>query len=95
MSNQEMDVTHIAKLARIALSDEEAAEFQSQLADVLGYIDKLSEVDVSGIDVESTLPFGPLREDISRPGIGQDAVVTNAPDSAEGQVRVPKVVDAG
>lgn len=95
MSNQEMDVTHIAKLARIALTDAEAAEFQDQLADVLGYIDKLSEVDVSGIDVESNLPFGPLRPDEARPGLGQDAVVANAPESAEGQVRVPKVVDAG
>lgn len=93
MADQQINVTRIAQLARIAVTPEEADAYQSQLEKILGYIDQLKEVDVEGIRPEESLPLGPLREDVARPGIGQEAVIANAPDSANGQIRVPKVVD--
>ena len=93
MAEDQINVTRIAELARIAVTPEETALYQSQLEHILGYIDKLKEVDVEGIRPEESLPLGPLRADEARPGIGQEAVMANAPDSANGQIRVPKVVD--
>ena len=93
MSQPHIDVARIAELSRIAVTPDEITEYQSQLEGILSYIDKLKEVDVEGITPENDLPLGPLRADIARPGIGQDAVIANAPESAEGQIRVPKVVD--
>ena len=93
MTEQKIDVSRIAGLARIALTDSEAETFQGQLKDIVGYIDKLKEVDVDGIRPELDLPLGPMRQDESRPGIGQEKVIQNAPESAQGQIKVPKVVD--
>ncbi len=93
MSSPDIDVARIAQLSRIKITPEETIAFQEKLETILGYIDKLKEVDVDGIKPEEDLPLGPMREDISRPGIGQDAVIMNAPESAQGQIKVPKVVD--
>jgi len=93
MSSPDINVARIAQLSRIQMTPEETSAFQGQLEDILGYIDKLKEVNVEGIKPEEDLPLGPMREDISRPGIGQNAVVMNAPESAQGQIKVPKVVD--
>lgn len=96
MSSEQMNVRHIADLARIDLSDEECETFQGQLDSIIGYIETLTSVDVEGIEptAHASPVFDRLREDASRPGIGQAAFLKNAPDSALGQIRVPKVVDA-
>ena len=96
MSSEHMDVRHVANLARIDLSDEECETFQSQLNAVLGYIEKLKDVDIDAIDstTHETPVFGRLREDASAAGLTQDDLLRNAPESALGQIRVPKVVDA-
>ena len=96
MSSEQMDVRYIANLARIDLSEEECSTFQGQLEAVLGYIKKLQDVDVEGIDTtaHTTQIFGSLREDVSTPALSQEDLLCNAPESALGQIRVPKVVDA-
>ena len=96
MSSEQMDVRYVANLARMELSDEECATFQSQLEAVLGYIEKLKNVNVVGIEptAHATPVFDRLREDVSRKGLGQEDLLRNAPESALGQIRVPKVVDA-
>ena len=96
MSSEHIDVRYVANLARIDLSEEECTTFQGQLEAVLGYIDKLKDVDVDGIEpmAHASPVFDRLREDVARDGLNQDDLIRNAPESALGQVRVPKVVDA-
>lgn len=96
MSSEHMDVRYIANLARIDLSDEECDTFQGQLDAILGYIEKLKNVDVEGIEptAHAAPVFDRLREDTARPGLTQNDLLRNAPESALGQIRVPKVVDA-
>lgn len=96
MSSEHIDVRYIADLARIDLSDQECETFQGQLESIIGYIEKLKDVDVEGIEptAHASPVFDRLREDASRPGLGQADLLANAPDSGKGQIRVPKVVDA-
>ncbi len=96
MSTENMDVRYVANLARIELTDAECEIFQGQLDAILGYIDTLRDVDVEGIEptAHASPVFDRLREDASRSGLGQADLLQNAPESALGQIRVPKVVDA-
>ncbi len=96
MSKEQIDVRYVANLARMDLSDEECTTFQGQLDAILGYIEKLQDVDIEGIEptAHAAPVFDRLREDTSRPGLTQDDLLRNAPESALGQIRVPKVVDA-
>lgn len=96
MSSEHMNVRHIADLARIDLSEEECETFQTQLNSIIGYIETLKNVDVDGIEptAHASPVFDRLREDVSRPSLEQADLLRNAPDSALGQIRVPKVVDA-
>ena len=91
-----MDVRKIADLARIDLSNEECDIFQGQLDSIIGYIETLKNVDIEGIEptAHASPVFDRLRDDISKPGLKQEDLLRNAPDSALGQIRVPKVVDA-
>lgn len=94
--NQPIDVRYVANLARIDLSEEECATFQDQLGAILGYIETLQNVDVGDIEptAHAAQVYDHLRKDRSRPGLGQQDLLRNAPASANGQIRVPKVVDS-
>lgn len=95
MSDNQLALKRIAELSRLDLTDEELATFESQLAPILKHIDTLAGIDVEGIEPTAypTPIFDVLRADESRPGLAQEAFLQNAPESAQGQVRVPKVVD--
>ncbi len=94
MSHSHIDVRYVANLARLELSDEEVATFQPQLEAILGHVEALSKLDVSGIDPSAYANevFGRMREDIPHESLSQAAMLQNAPDQAQGQIRVPKVV---
>ena len=94
MSHSHIDVSYVAKLARLELSDEEVAEFQPQLEAILGHAESLSTLDVSGIDstAHATPVFGRMRDDVPHQSLTPEAMLQNAPDQAQGQIRVPKVV---
>lgn len=94
MPQPHIDVTHIATLARLELTEEEIATFQPQLDSILGHEESLMELDVSGVEptAHPAPVFGRMRDDEPRPGLSAEAVLANAPDQAQGQVRVPKVV---
>ena len=93
---QEFNVAYTASLARLELTGEEEAHFQTQLEEVLKYVEALARIDVEG--VEPTAHPAPvldrLREDVAEEGLPREAVLRNAPDQALDQIRVPKVVDA-
>jgi aspartyl-tRNA(Asn)/glutamyl-tRNA(Gln) amidotransferase subunit C len=90
-----IDVKYVAHLARLALSPEEEEKIGRQLRDVLGYIEKLKEVDVSG--VEPTAHAFPLvnvvRPDEVRPSLSHEEALRNAPAQANGLFIVPKIVE--
>jgi aspartyl-tRNA(Asn)/glutamyl-tRNA(Gln) amidotransferase subunit C len=94
MSQSHIDVRYVANLARLELSEEEVSAFQPQLEAILGYIETLSQLDISGItDHSADAPLlGRMRDDMPQPSLSIAAALQNAPDSAQGQFRVPKVV---
>jgi aspartyl-tRNA(Asn)/glutamyl-tRNA(Gln) amidotransferase subunit C len=89
------DVQHVARLARLHLSDEELERMREQLDAILAYIDKLAELDVEG--VEPTAHAVPLvnvmRDDAVAPCLPQEASLANAPDRAGEFFRVPRIIE--
>ena len=96
MADPEIDVRYVANLARINLSDDEVTRFSKQLEDIMGYIKKLGEVDVEGIEPSAPpiIRANRVRKDIPVSSLPAESFLQNAPDQASGQLRVPKVVDA-
>jgi aspartyl-tRNA(Asn)/glutamyl-tRNA(Gln) amidotransferase subunit C len=91
----DIDIKQVAHLARLSLSPEEEEKFGAQLGHVLGYVDKLKEVDVSG--VEPTAHAFPLvnvtRPDEVRPSMSNEEALRNAPAHANGLFMAPKIVE--
>jgi aspartyl-tRNA(Asn)/glutamyl-tRNA(Gln) amidotransferase subunit C len=88
-------VKRVAHLARIRVADEDAEALRGELNAILGFVEQLNEVDVSGVEpMTSVLPMAMRhREDrVTDGGIAAD-VISNAPASAEGFFLVPKVVE--
>lgn len=94
-TNPGMDVRYVARLACLELTEEETALFQGQLDQVLHYVEQLNEPDVSGVEPTAhTIPvYNVLRHDEVGQSLAHDAVMANAPASADGQIRVPKIID--
>jgi aspartyl-tRNA(Asn)/glutamyl-tRNA(Gln) amidotransferase subunit C len=95
MAQVEIDVKYVAHLARLSLTPEEEQKIGAQLGSVLGYIEKLKEVDIS--NVEPTAHAFPLvnvtRPDEIRPSMSSEDVLRNAPAQANGLFIVPKIVE--
>jgi aspartyl-tRNA(Asn)/glutamyl-tRNA(Gln) amidotransferase subunit C len=94
MSDQ-FDVRYVAQLARLDLSEEEIAKFQSQLGQVLTYVEHLKEIDVAGVEptAHAQQVTNVFRADEPRPGLDQTAALANAPRAANGLIVVPKVLE--
>ena len=88
------DVKKVAKLARLSLEDADVARLTGQLESILGYVNKISQVDVTGVaPLAHALPLhNVLREDVVEPGLPLDAVLKNAPDTDPPFFKVPKVI---
>jgi aspartyl-tRNA(Asn)/glutamyl-tRNA(Gln) amidotransferase subunit C len=88
-------VRHIAKLARIAMSDGEVEALVPELNNILGWVEQLQEVDVSGVEpmtavIPNTLR---MRDDVVTDGGIRDLVLANAPAAEHGFFAVPKVIE--
>jgi aspartyl-tRNA(Asn)/glutamyl-tRNA(Gln) amidotransferase subunit C len=84
-------VLHVARLARLRLSDEEVARMQGELSTILDHIEKLNELDLGGVEPTSHVVEieNVLREDVSRPSLPREKALEQAPDVAAGGFRVP------
>jgi aspartyl-tRNA(Asn)/glutamyl-tRNA(Gln) amidotransferase subunit C len=95
MASSDIDIKYVAHLARLALTPEEEQKIGAQLGDVLSYIEKLKEVDVS--NVEPTAHAFPLvnvtRPDELQPCLTNEEALRNAPATANGLFMVPKIVE--
>ncbi len=89
------EVEHVAKLARLALKEDEIDTFTGQLSNILTYVEKLNELDTRNIDPTShVLPIkNVLREDEVKKSIEREKALSNAPDRTEEFFRVPKVIE--
>lgn len=95
MSVTQKDVVKVARLARIALPEDQVQHMTDELNGILNWIEQLGEVNVDGVEpmtsvVETSLP---MREDVITDGNIQDKVLANAPRSEDGFFVVPKVVE--
>jgi aspartyl-tRNA(Asn)/glutamyl-tRNA(Gln) amidotransferase subunit C len=89
------EVEHVALLARLQLDEAEITTFTGQMDAILAYVDKLNELDTTGIVPTShAVPMeNAFRADEVRPSIGVENALANAPDRVEGFFRVPKVIE--
>lgn len=94
MKISEEEVDHVALLGRLALTPEEKRKFREQLDVILQYMDKLSEVDVSGVEPMAgpVELYTPLREDRVASSLSVEEALANAPSRMGSAFRVPKVI---
>ena len=95
MSIDTATVRHIARLARIAMSDAEVEALVPELNNILGWVEQLGEVDTDGVEpltavIDQKLR---LRDDVINDGEVRDEVLLNAPDAQHGFFAVPKVIE--
>lgn len=91
----ELNIDHVAALARLALTPEEKQRFAAQLGDVLKHIAELKEVDVSRVEptAHAYPVFNVWAEDVAKAGLAVEAALRNAPAQRENMIAVPKVVE--
>jgi len=89
------DVIHVARLARLALTDAELETMREQLNAILSHIDALRAVDTAGIEPTShAVPqFNVMRDDDLRPCLSVEEMLANAPDRAGDFFRVPRIIE--
>ena len=90
-----IDIHHVAKLARLTLTDEEAKRYESQLNGILTYIDTLTRYNLDGVEPTAhAMPvFDVLRADEARPGFTQEQALANAPKRTADQFQISKVIE--
>ncbi|MFQ5441488.1 MAG: Asp-tRNA(Asn)/Glu-tRNA(Gln) amidotransferase subunit GatC [Thermodesulfobacteriota bacterium] len=95
MAITKKDVLHVAELARLALSEEEIELYTGQIKRILKYVEKLSEVDTTGVEPTTyTVALRSVgREDIVKESISQEEALLNAPEKGRGCFRVPKIIE--
>jgi aspartyl-tRNA(Asn)/glutamyl-tRNA(Gln) amidotransferase subunit C len=90
-----MDIAKVAKLARLALSEEERATFGNQLEQVLAYMEQLNRLDTTGIEPTShVIPISNVfREDEVKASFPKDEVLGIGPDKEGGYFKVPRIIE--
>jgi aspartyl-tRNA(Asn)/glutamyl-tRNA(Gln) amidotransferase subunit C len=90
-----LDIKYVAHLARIALTPEEEQHLGPQLAKILGHIEKLKELDVSGVEptAHAMSLVNVTRSDEVRQSLTHDEALRNAPAQVNGLFIVPKIVE--
>ena len=102
MKITEKDVLYVAALANLELSEQETVRFAADLDSILAYVEKMNELDTSRVEPMAQVLYGAkdtttftrtLRDDQERPSLTQEQSLGNAPESAAGQFKVPKVFE--
>ena len=94
-AGSKIDVAYVSDLARLELSDAEKAMFQPQLENNVKYVEKISEVDVDGIEpmMHGRELVNAFREDEVRPSMDREAAIANAPARVGEEFLLPKIVE--
>jgi aspartyl-tRNA(Asn)/glutamyl-tRNA(Gln) amidotransferase subunit C len=91
----EDQVKHVAHLARLAISEDEAVMFTSQLDAIISFAEQLNELDTDDVQPTSHVLHmkNVMREDVPKEGLPVEEVLKNAPDQKNGQFRVPTIIE--
>ena len=94
MATERIDVRGVARLARLALSDEEVERYGAQLEDLLGHVEDLKQLDTSQVAATAQVieSRNVMRADALAPCLAHDAVMAGAPQPQHGFFRVPKII---
>lgn len=89
------EVKHVANLARLAITEEEADKFAKQLDAIITFAEQLNELDTDNIEPTSHVldMKNIFREDEAKPGLPVEEVLKNAPDHEDGQIKVPAIIE--
>jgi aspartyl-tRNA(Asn)/glutamyl-tRNA(Gln) amidotransferase subunit C len=95
MASAEIDIKYVAHLARLYLTPNEEKKFGAQLSNILGYIEKLKELDIANVEptAHATPMVNIMRRDEIRPSLPHDDALRNAPAKANGLFIVPKIIE--
>jgi aspartyl-tRNA(Asn)/glutamyl-tRNA(Gln) amidotransferase subunit C len=93
----EIDIDHVAKLARVQLSDDEKARMRVELAVILEHAAKVGEVAADDVaPTASPIPqMNVFREDVPEPSVSHDSALANAPAERDGRFLVPRIAETG
>ena len=97
MAISEKEVKHVANLAKLSFSDDELQEFTVQLGKIIDMVEMLEEVDTEGVPFTSNVVdvINVMREDVPAEGWDRDELMKNVPESEDGFIKVPAIMDNG
>jgi len=87
------EVEHVARLARLEITETEKEAFSQQLSGILTYVEKLNTLKTGGVEAAAAEQANVFREDKSRPSLSVEKATANAPESADGFFVVPKIIN--
>ncbi|MFM8551397.1 MAG: Asp-tRNA(Asn)/Glu-tRNA(Gln) amidotransferase subunit GatC [Nitrospiraceae bacterium] len=95
MNISKADVEHVAKLARLEITETERDAFSTQLSAILTYVEKLKVLETTGVEPTATVleQTNVFREDKARPSLPVEKALANAPESESGHFRVPRILE--
>ena len=95
MKISKKEVEHVARLARLELPEAEKDRLTDQLSNILTYVEKLSELDTSGVEPTAHVLDikNVMRDDVVAPSLPQERALANAPEKAAGHYKVPKIIE--
>ena len=95
MKISKQDVEHVAKLARLEITETEKDAFSQQLSSILTYVEKLKTLNTKGVEPTATVleQVNVFREDKARPSLPPEKALANAPEQSDGFFVVPKIIE--
>lgn len=90
-----IDVAYVAELARLELTPDEKRLFQQQLETIVSYVEKIGELDISGIEPtrHGQAVVNVFREDVVVPSFDRERALQNAPERNGSEIKLPKIVE--
>ena len=97
MAISEEQAKHVAKLSKLTFSEDELSDFTNQLGKIIDMVELLGEVDTQGVPFTSnvTQSINVMREDVASPGTSREELMKNVPESENGYIKVPAIIDNG
>jgi len=95
MKITKQEVEHVAKLARLELSEQEKEKLTDQLSNILTYVETLNGLDTKGVEPTAHVLDlrNVMRDDVAAPSLPRELALANAPDQAAGHYKVPKIIE--
>jgi aspartyl-tRNA(Asn)/glutamyl-tRNA(Gln) amidotransferase subunit C len=95
MKIMKQEVEHVARLARLDLSEQEKEKLTDQLSNILTYVEKLNELDTAGVEPTAHVLDikNVMRDDIPGESLSRERALANAPEKAAGHYKVPKIIE--